>query len=140
MIDWHDLTNAYNKQKQANLSTYDMLDYLYRLTGSMDKVGNYLGVSSHAVRREMDRLHVPRVRKTPEFFQSFAKSLDKMPDKEFLLFTRKELAERLGCSISTINHHLFITGRRCKPDETTPEIYKRRFAEWKAKVLAGPAD
>ena len=111
MINWKDITDGYNRQTASNLTTAEMLEHLYRHKGSTRDVADYLGTSVEALRRRMDLLNVPRIRKSPwPGSQSF--KFQGIPEKQFVNSTSDDLAKLLGCSKELIYNLACKTGRQ----------------------------
>ena len=100
-IDWQDITIGYNRQTASQLTTAEMLEHLYRSTGSVRKMSNYLGISDDAIARKMDLLNVQRFRKGP-WSNSKMFNFMSIPDEQLAKLTSKQIAAKLQCTVPTV--------------------------------------
>lgn len=113
MIDWKQITDQYNLMKGRKFSTYDMLDYVYRHIGNVEKAANYIGVATTTLTRKMDSLNVPRMRKSP-WPESVQSKIAGIPNKKLSMMTAKEIANYVNYHPGSIYRALDIDGREYK--------------------------
>ena len=113
MINWKPITNHYNLIRMRRFSTAEMLEYLYRNIGNVEKVADYLGVSTTTLTRKMDSLNVPRMRKPP-WPESVQSKIAVIPTKKLSTMTAKEIASYVGYHPGSIYRALDIDGREYK--------------------------
>ena len=113
MIDWQSICDEWNKRTSNRHSVAEMLEHLYLNQGSLETMGNYLGVSSCAIARHMDRLDIKR-KHYDRFALTIAGKLAKYSDEQLVNLTAKQLAHRLGNHPYSIRAVLRDLGRRCK--------------------------
>ena len=113
MIDWQAITSQYNVMHMTRYTLAEMLEYLYRGMGSTQKVADYLGVSTYALKRKMDLLNVPRAHRA--FWPgSYAEKLRSIPDVRMARMSAKQIAAEIGCKHEYVYKYLGRDNRRWK--------------------------
>ena len=100
-INWDEYLETYNRIKKANFKTpQDMITVLYARDGTLEKVGEIMGVSGNTINLFMKKHGLPRLprghRGNSKLQVAFRKI--KKPGQ----YTHEELAEILDCSTGYI--------------------------------------
>jgi len=96
-INWQEYLETYNRIKKASFKTPQaMIAALYDKEGTLDRVGDIMGVSGNSINLFMEKHGLPRLprghRGNSRLQVAFSKI--KNPDQ----YTHQELAEMLNCS------------------------------------------
>ena len=113
MIDWQMITNGYNLTHGRKFKTFDMLEYLYSHIGNVEKVADYLGVSATALCRRMDKLNVPRIRKSA-WPGSITYKIAGIPAAKLRKMTAHDVAALCDCHVGSVYRALDYDGRTYK--------------------------
>ena len=132
MIDWQMICDGWNSRTGYRHTVPEMLEHLYAQHGSMDKIADYIGVAHKTVSTKMDVLGLKRTRKGP-YVNSFARTLDKIPDSQLATMTANDVVKLVGCSKATFYNYSMKTRRKYARYK---DLNEKRKAEAAAKAKA----
>jgi hypothetical protein len=131
-FDWSRCISRYNVMMQTKyMTSRDLLKNLYKETKSVTKMEIILDCHNAVIRKEMDRLKIPR-KKTPKENHKEKKLLS-ISKKELKGLYPEEIAELCDCSVVYVNkmcreHDLQIkrypVGQRRKPQDDGVRVIK----------------
>jgi hypothetical protein len=102
-INWQEFLETYNRIKKASFeSPQAMIAALYAREGTLEKVGEIMGVSGNSINLFMEKHGLPRLLRGHRGNSAFQIAFRKIknPDQ----YTHRKLAEMLGCSCGYITN------------------------------------
>lgn len=96
-INWDEYLETYNRIKKTNFKTpQDMIAALYARDGTLEKVGEIMGVSGNTINLFMEKHSLPRLPRGHRGDSKLQVAFRKI--KKPGQYTHEKLAEMLGCS------------------------------------------
>lgn len=110
-IDWQEYLETYNRIKKANFKTPQaMIAALYARDGTLDKVGETMGVAGNTISLFMEKHGLPRLPRGHRGNSKLQVAYRKVKDPG--QYTHRKLAEILNCSVAHITNLRRHTKRR----------------------------